>query len=67
MILPASHLPQAPAWVFSLCWLPHLQSASSPIFHNAKLTTTLFPSKYPSASPALPASLLEETGVPSQQ
>ena len=48
--------------VFSLCWLPHLQSASSPIFHNAKPTTTLFPSKYPSASPALPTSLLGVAG-----
>lgn len=47
--------------VFTLCWLPHLQSASSPIFHNAKATTTLFRSKHPSASPAVPASLLEET------
>ena len=48
--------------VFSLCWLPHLQSASSPIFHNAKPTTTLFPSKYLSASPALPTSLLGVAG-----
>lgn len=47
--------------VFTLCWFPHLQSACSPIFHNAKATTTLFRSKHPSASPALPASLLEET------